>query len=199
MESNWKSEDLRQDEYQYDKLDDQVFEIKDDFLPYDEWKRIHDVMMSEEFTWNYCENNYGGTDGEYPQLTHMFYFPNNGPVSPFSSLLTPLMNQLDPLALIRVKANMNWKVNKATHRPFHVDFGCIDCTTSIYYINTNNGYTLLDDGTKIESVANRLFRFDSQINHAAVPATDVTRRVLININYHKKENRMKKALNGRIG
>ena len=186
MESNRKWEEI--DEYQYNKLDDQVYQIKDDFLPHDEWKRIHDVMMSEDFTWNYNCNNYGATDGQYPQLTHMFYFPNSGPVSTFSSLLTPLINQLDPLALIRIKANMNWKVDEAIQRPFHVDFGGIDCTTSIYYINTNNGYTLLDDGTKIESVANRLLRFDSQIKHAAVPATDVTRRVLININYHKKES-----------
>ena len=186
MESNKKWEEI--DQYQYNKLDDQVYQIKDDFLPHDEWKRIHDVMMSEDFTWNYNCNNYGATDGQYPQLTHMFYFPNSGPVSTFSSLLTPLIHELDPLALIRIKANMNWKVDEAIHRPFHVDFGGIDCTTSIYYINTNNGYTLLDDGTKIESVANRLLRFDSQIQHAAVPATDVTRRVLININYHKKES-----------
>ena len=51
-------------------------------------------------------------------------------------------------------------------------------------VNTNDGYTLLKDGTKINSVANRLLIMDSDVQHAAVPSTDTERRVLINLNYH---------------
>ena len=35
----------------------------------------------------------------------------------------------------------------------------------IYYINTNNGYTKLEDGTKVMSVANRLLLFDGSTSH----------------------------------
>ena len=44
--------------------------------------------------------------------------------------------------------------------------------------------TFGSNGTKINSVANRLLIMDSDVEHAAVPSTDTERRVLINLNYH---------------
>ena len=57
-------------------------------------------------------------------------------------------------------------------------------TTSNFYINTNNGYTLFEkDGSKVQSVANRLCTFPSSVRHSSTTQTDVTQRVVINFNY----------------
>ena len=58
-------------------------------------------------------------------------------------------------------------------------------TTSIYYIGTNNGYTELENGQKIESVANRLVSFPANTSHRGVTQTDEQRRIVINFNYLK--------------
>jgi hypothetical protein len=55
-------------------------------------------------------------------------------------------------------------------------------------MNTNNGYTEFEDGTKVESVANRIVTFPSVTKHRAVSQTDEQRRVVINFNYLKGKN-----------
>ena len=55
--------------------------------------------------------------------------------------------------------------------------------TSIFYVNTNNGYTELETGEKIESVANRLVTYPLNMKHSGVTQTDTQQRVLINFNY----------------
>ena len=51
-------------------------------------------------------------------------------------------------------------------------------------MNTNNGYTIFEDGTKVESVANRLLTFHGNTKHAASSCSDQHRRVVLNINYY---------------
>ena len=58
-------------------------------------------------------------------------------------------------------------------------------TTSIFYINTNNGYTIFEDGTKVESVANRLLTFPTNMKHTGTSCTDEKTRIVINFNYFK--------------
>ena len=59
-------------------------------------------------------------------------------------------------------------------------------TTSILYVNTNNGYTKFEDGTIVESVANRLVSFPSNMKHTGTSCTDEKTRVVINFNYFSK-------------
>ena len=56
-------------------------------------------------------------------------------------------------------------------------------TTSIFYVNTNNGYTVFEDGTKVESVANRMLTFPSNLKHCGTSCTDKNIRSVINFNY----------------
>jgi hypothetical protein len=50
-------------------------------------------------------------------------------------------------------------------------------------VNTNNGYTKFEDGTKVECVANRLLTFPTNIKHCGASCTDEKTRVVINFNY----------------
>ena len=56
-------------------------------------------------------------------------------------------------------------------------------TTCIYYVNTCNGYTEFEDGTIVESVANRMAVFSSSILHRGVTQTDTKVRCVINCNW----------------
>ena len=55
--------------------------------------------------------------------------------------------------------------------------------TALFSLNTCDGYTKLEDGTKIDSVANRMLLFDASTPHTSSTCTDQPVRVNINFNY----------------
>ena len=55
--------------------------------------------------------------------------------------------------------------------------------TGIFYLNSNNGSTVFKSGEEVQSQANRLVLFDSQLEHSGTSCTDERRRVVLNINY----------------
>ena len=64
----------------------------------------------------------------------------------------------------------------------HVDYD-YPHKAAILSINTCDGYTKLEDGTKIDSVANRMLIFDGSTLHTSTNTTDQTVRININFNY----------------
>ena len=54
---------------------------------------------------------------------------------------------------------------------------------AILYINTCDGYTKLADGTKIDSVENRMLLFDASTPHQSTTTSNTTARFNINFNY----------------
>ena len=55
--------------------------------------------------------------------------------------------------------------------------------TAIFYLNTNNGYTLFEDSKKVDCVENRIAIFDSNKRHTGVTTTDTQSKVVLNINW----------------
>jgi len=93
-------------------------------------------------------------------------------------------------SIIRIKSNLQLKTTEIETSPFHIDYRSEDngneydrLKTSIFYINSNDGYTEFKDGTKIESVANRLITFPSYMEHRGTSCTDKPFRLVINFNY----------------
>ena len=84
---------------------------------------------------------------------------------------------------------MNLKIKtRKTHvfYPFHTDFTTLPVpfTTVVFYLNTNNGYTLFEDGTKVDSVANRMVMFNGNTKHTSASHTEGDRfRFVLNINF----------------
>tara|TARA_B100000287_G_C20219991_1_gene617616 strand:+ start:69 stop:563 length:495 start_codon:yes stop_codon:yes gene_type:complete len=106
--------------------------------------------------------------------------------SPDFNILNPLLKKMDVRSLLRIKSNLRFKTSSKLSTNFHTDFSVPrydGLTTSIYYINTNNGYTEFEDSTKIESVANRLISFPYDLKHRGVTCTDEPFRMVINFNY----------------
>jgi hypothetical protein len=167
---------------------DRMYKIVDNFIedPVVE-NQLHDYLMGDYFPWYYNDYvNYAGDD--HYQLTHTFYRNDgwNGDYEP----LIPILDRIKPLSLVRVKCNLLPKFNEIIEHGMHNDIAnhlLSDnlMTTAVYYVNSNNGYTLLEDGTKIDSVRNRMLLFNSKIAHSGTTSTDA-RRVVINFNFFER-------------
>ncbi len=118
------------------------------------------------------------------QFTHILYL-NGSQTSQHLQLLQPIIDYLNPEAIIKIKANLNPRTEVRHTFDYHTDFNSksSDRKTAIYYVNSNDGVTILEDGTEIESVANRLVIFDQKILHTGTTCTDQKVRCVINFNY----------------
>ena len=90
-------------------------------------------------------------------------------------------------SLIRAKINFNPRSDKIVEHCYHVDnpYGK-EAKNGIYYLNTNNGYTILKVGgkeVKVESIANRFLIFDGDIFHTGTTCTDQVGRYVLNLNF----------------
>ena len=144
-------------------------------------------MMGNEFPWFYNDVITYGPDGNPDpgfQFVHSFFKIDEAyyNVDTFN-LLNPLLGHLNVKNLYKLKANQNPANGGKQLGRHHVDINIPNATTSILYINTNDGYTKFEDGTIVESIENRLVTFDTQTKHVGFGCSSYKRKVLININY----------------
>ena len=114
-------------------------------------------------------------------MTHMFY-DNNTPMSNFYEFLIPVLEKLEVKCLIRAKGNLYPHTEILHIHPPHMDY-TFSHSAAIFSLNTCDGYTMLEDGTKIESVANRILLFDASKKYCSTTTTNESARINININY----------------
>ncbi len=182
--------------------------IEDNFLDQDEFKEIQGSFLGKEIPWHYSDTVVYGKDdsgkikgvrkdGNF-QFVHMFY-TQHAPISPYLEKLNPILEKIRPTAIYRIKANLITSTIEPVKHDFHVDIGNYDnperetiypeklkiFTTSIFYLNTNDGFTELEDGTIINSVENRFVTFPANIKHRGTSCTDKNIRMVINFNYIK--------------
>lgn len=160
-----------------------MYSIVDNFLPSIEHQAIESTLTTNEFPWYF--NNFVAINGDVDRgdfyFEHIFY--NNYTVnSNFFGLILPLINIIKPKALIKCKANLYPNTGKLVKNALHIDQK-YSHSGALYYVNTNNGFTGLEDGTNIDSIANRMLYFDSSKPHHSTHCTDQKVRITININY----------------
>ena len=170
-------------------------QIRDDVLPEEELRKLQDVMLldydkkNNTIPW-YIHKMYPTKQDAMCEQKEAFYwihtFHDRQRVeSEHFGILYPLLNKINPKALVRVRANCNTVTDRIIEHGHHTDLPeWANCMTSVFYLNTNNGYTLFEeDGSKVQSVENRLCTFPCSVRHSSTTATDVTQRVVINFNY----------------
>ena len=99
-----------------------------------------------------------------------------------NNILSDLIDKINPSDLLRVKANLGIKTSEHIEGGFHTDTP-LKHNTAIFYLNTNNGYTKFKDGTVVDTIANRLVVFDSNLLHSGFSQTDKKASGVINLNY----------------
>ena len=118
-------------------------------------------------------------------MTHMFYI-DNVPKSPHYDTLVPLLEKLGARGLLRVKANFYPNTEILHEHPMHTDYKFCH-SAAILSLNTCDGYTKLKDGTRIDSVTNRILLFDASEEHCSTTTTNIPARINININYIQEQ------------
>lgn len=160
--------------------------LYENFISSSDLSVIQNSMLEGVMHWYYnpCVDYYGDEKDylDNYQFTHNFY-GNNVINSDYIKILYPIIEKLKPRSLIRIKANLSTRTEKIISHQYHTDFDYSDSKTAIFYVNTNDGYTLFRDGTKVESIENRLIVFDSLTEHTGTTCTDAKVRVVVNINY----------------
>ena len=162
-----------------------AIQVKDNYLDKDSFKTINETMSSDMFPWffnDYKLNPDIDDDSLFNyQFTHLFYtdFKSN---SQHFEILNPLLFQMNIKALVRVKANLNPVSDKLIQYDKHRDQEHFSCKGAIYYVNSNNGYTMFDN-EKVESKENRIVFFDTDTKHFGTNSTNCKNRMVINFNY----------------
>jgi len=118
-------------------------------------------------------------------MCHMFY-DGNAPTSPLYDKLIPLLEKLEIKCLLRIKANLYPNTEILHEHPMHPDYE-FSHSVALLSLNTCDGYTKLKDGTKIDSVANRILLFDASEEHCSTTTTNVSARININMNYIQEQ------------
>ena len=164
--------------------------IIDDFLEPHHHKEMQEVIGSKIFPWYFnpvVTADQKPSDPPFMLLGNLLYNQASMHIDQtFFKVCYPLLDKIQPRALIRVKVNMFINVGSQPGRgveehAIHNDYpwphrGCL------YHLNSNDGYTKL--GTqKIESVANRAVMFDPGLKHCSTSCSDKQQRLNIQINY----------------
>lgn len=175
--------------------------IIDNFLDEDIFEKIYQLLISSLFPWFFSP--YVSDETSLDILTderdivnsryfiHNFYMFDEDRELTVDwydddlKILKPFLQQLNISGLIRIKANLFPSTHEIYQHPFHVDY-LFPHQGAILYINTCDGGTCFEDGTMVESVANRVLLFDSSIPHASTTCTNDKCRVNINVNFFGK-------------
>lgn len=172
--------------------------IIDNFLDEDIFEKIYKMLLMENngFPWYY--SGFVSDENDIHRLTlkndiiNSRYFHHNFYLSDeqygikwnknFYNILKPFLEQLNISELLRIKTNLFPSTHKVYQHPFHRDY-LFPHQGAILYMNTCDGGTCFEDGTMVESVANRVLFFDSSIPHASTTCTNDKCRVNINVNF----------------
>ena len=180
--------------------------IIDNFLDKEVFKQLQDFLLGDTFTWFYNKSKVfnpqigfspikGYENEDTHQFTHVFIGPDDGKPYWSSSIghIIPLLDKIKPRVFIRVKLNLSSINSRPIVGGWHYDqdtdgnaIPWTDTTTSIFYINTNNGYTIFENEQKVPCVENRIAIFPNNLMHTGVSQTDTKIKVTLNLNYLDK-------------
>jgi len=157
--------------------------IVDDFLPQDYFEHLKTTVLGHNFPWLYEAQvaNINENQDEHFYFTHRIY-ENYRPTSSFFDECVPLFEQIKMDAIIRARALLYVNQGKQIVHEKHIDYN-FPHKTIVFYLNSNNGYTEFEDGTKVDSIENRIVFFDGSIPHNSSTCTDQKARAVISINY----------------
>ena len=163
------------------------YKLKKNFLDKKDFDLFKKEIFSHNCGWFWREHQIVGPGylkGDRGFFGHNFYAENIPHSVYFQPFIIPILKKLECKMISDIRGNciVKDKVKHFSH--FHCDRN-YDCITSIFYMNTNNGYTLLGEKEKIKikSEENTMLIFNSQTKHCAVSQTDTERRIVINFNY----------------
>lgn len=162
------------------------YKIIDNLLEKETFFKFKEAIFSKNLNWYFKEHQTHEEDEKNdPGFFSLNFFSNfSNDFIGFNYFLLELYEKINCKAVVQSRANLYVKQEKNEKLFFHRDFP-FECLTAIFYMNTNNGGTILGrkEKIKIDNIENRILIFNSQTEHAVAYPTDVKRRIIINLNY----------------
>ena len=156
--------------------------IIDNFLEDNVFTRIQNIVMGDYFPWYFNDFKSDGYGTNNYQFTHTIVKNDMILSSYFPVIYDAFFAKLGIKKVLRVKLNLTTRTENLFNHGFHVDT-LLKSKTAVFYVNTNNGKTVFKNGEEVNSVANRVVIFDTDLEHAATSHTDEKTRVVVNFNY----------------
>lgn len=164
-------------------IQESSYQVIDNYLDTETFKSLQNFLTGDHFPW-YFQNSVAKKNQEHLDdyyFTHVVY-DNHIPQSNAFKSLTPLLEKIEIKSLIRIKVNFYPNLSNFVINQPHVDYD-FPHNGAVFYVNTNNGFTILDNNIKIESIENRILFFNPADQHQSTHCTDSKARITININY----------------
>lgn len=163
--------------------------IIDNFLEHQDFLEIKNIFEAENVPWYHSRIVIDTTDDNF-QFVHNLY-SNHQFLHSGINYLTKIINKIQPVSIFRIKVNLRPRTDIIREDYFHLDRldlveDNIPYTIGIFYLNTNNGCTILENGIRIKSVENRMLLMSGDTKHSGTSATDCNKMV-INFNFLNKE------------
>jgi hypothetical protein len=200
-----------------------MIEIIDDCIPTQQQDELEKHLTGIYFPWYYCGSKQYGNDvpepspyekvlehypnvDDTPQMIHLIYTEQGDFSDVFpklSSLISAPKHTVD--RIIRIKANLTWpSTTPNTLSIPHCDYhGDEKFLTAIYYVNDNDGDTVIFDKKFGEDTSNmkelqrispkkgRMIIFDGHLLHSGTNPTINKPRIVINYNFTTWSNNEK--------
>ena len=170
------------------------YKVFDNFLPNEEFNAIANIIMSQGFHWYYLQgvaskaNEGERTNNNNFFFAHLLYAAHQPTCNHYNDIMGSVERALNVKAnmivksVIRIKCNLYTRTEKILEHEFHSDQN-FSHHTCILGINDNDGYTIFENGDKVESKANRMLVFDGYDKHCSTTCTDQKVRLNINFNF----------------
>ena len=132
--------------------------------------------------------NFGVREEDYWSwyLVNMIYYediPQNEIYPNICNLFIPRFQHIANFkTMIRIKMNAFPYTNVVKEHKGHIDFE-YEHVGAVFSLNTCDGYTKFSDGTKSESIANRIVFFDASKEHSSTTTSNAKLRYNINFNF----------------
>ena len=161
------------------------FDIHDDYLTISELAWVREGF-SRDFPW-FFHDHLNDESNDKPMLGNYYFnhclIERGQVLSPehlivFRPLIDKLNIRLDDI--MRMKANLYPRTQRRVHHRSHVDYQPGSGFTALFYLNTNNGLTVVDGKKKIKSVENRMLFFDGSQKHHSTTCTNTNFRITVN-------------------
>lgn len=160
------------------------YKIIDNYLPKEQFDQIYDYITAPDFAWFlmdtvaywYERNN---IDFYFVHTVYQDHKPNS---DIYNLLYNTILKRLNPKAILRIKCNLYTNLGMALNNAMHTDYE-FKHKGALFFLTDCDGPTTLADGTKVESVKNRMLLFDPSVEHCSSHPTNAKQRFTIIVNY----------------
>lgn len=165
-----------------------MYKIIDNFLTKEEFEDIQCKILNPNFDWHLSpqvtdifEEDQFSIQASY-YFVHEFFRAGSYHIDPEVKIFSPILNKIQCKSLIRIKANLYPSTESIFHHKDHIDYD-YSHRGAIFYLNSNDGYTILENDIEIESIENRLLLFDPNKIHRSTTCTNSKCRINVNLNF----------------